>query len=374
MTGSMFFPDAEVTTLVEQINQIPRADNAVVLLFIGEHSTFSVPELLAALRAQQIPVAGGVFPGIIYGDQKYDSGVVADVVPQIQAPSLVTGLDNANFQVNDLPRPPKDHQYTALVLVDGLTKHVALFLDRLFRRLGNQVSYLGGGAGSLSFQQKPCVFDSQGIYQDAAVVLWLKTTTSLGVRHGWRHLQGPFVANMTEGPSVRQLSNRPALQTYSQIIKIETGKTLTRENFFDIAKGYPLGIYHPKMDHIVRDPITFTDDNALVCVGEVPPRSLIYVLKGSKQSLIDSAHVATNEATRNGGAGEHNLVIDCISRVLYLEEDFGKELAAVVEALPENAPTPYGVLSLGEIATYQTGRVEFFNKTFVVGSLQEIHG
>jgi hypothetical protein len=171
---------------------------------------------------------------------------------------------------------------------------------------------------------------------------------------------------------VHQLSNRPAYETYSKIVKIKTGKTLNKENFFDIAKGYPLGIYHPKMDHIVRDPITFTDDNALVCVGEIPARSLIYVLQGSKQSLIDSAQVATNEATRNGGAGEHNLVIDCISRVLYLEDDFGKELEAVVAALPENAPTPYGVLSLGEIATYQTGRVEFFNKTFVVGSLQEV--
>ena len=372
MAGSVYFPDADVTTLVEQIDQIPRADDDLVLLFVGEHSAFAIHELLAALKKRQIPVAGGVFPGIIYGDQKHDSGIVADVVPQILEPSIVAGLDNTNFQIGHLPQPPKDHQYTALVLVDGLTKHVALFLDRLFRRLGNQVSYIGGGAGSLSFEQKPCVFDSQSIYQDAALVLWLKTTTSLGVRHGWRHLQGPFVANMTEGPAVNQLSNKPAYETYSRIIKTKTGKTLTKENFFDIAKGYPLGIYHPKMDHIVRDPITFTDDNALVCVGEVPARSLIYVLQGSRQSLIDSANIATNEATRNGVAGEHNLVIECVSRVLYLEEDFGKELAAVVDALPDDAPTPYGVLSLGEIATYQTGRVEFFNKTFVVGSLQEV--
>lgn len=372
MAGSMYFPDADVSTIVNQIAEIPRSDDDVVLLFIGEHSTFALHELHAALKERRIPVAGGVFPGIIFGDQKYDAGIVADTVPQVQAPTMVAGLDGKNFQVNAMDRPPKDHQYTALVLVDGLTKHVALFLDRLFRRLGNQVSYIGGGAGSLSFEQKPCVFDSQGIYQDAAIVLWLKTTSSLGVRHGWRHLQGPFVANSTEGPAVNQLSNRPALQAYSKIIKARTGKTLTRDNFFDIAKDYPLGIYHPKMDHIVRDPITFTDDDSLVCVGEVPARSLIYVLQGSKQSLIDSAKTATNEATRNGGAGEHNLVIDCISRALYLEDDFGKELTAVVDALPENAPTPYGVLSLGEIATYQTGRVEFFNKTFVVGSLQEI--
>ena len=60
MAGSIYFPDADVSTLVDQITQIPRTDDDVILLFIGEHSTFATHELLAALKKQQIPVAGGV--------------------------------------------------------------------------------------------------------------------------------------------------------------------------------------------------------------------------------------------------------------------------------------------------------------------------
>ncbi len=372
MSGAKFFQDAAVSTLVEQIKQLPHAENEVVLLLIGEHSTFKLQELWTALKEQQIPVAGGVFPGVIFGDHRYEAGVVADVLPVVAVPSVVQKLDTTNIELRHLPKLPPQQQYTALVLVDGLTKHVALFLDRLFEHLGNKVSYIGGGAGSLSFKQMPCLFDSQGIYQDAALVLWLKATTTLGVRHGWQSLRGPFIATQTEGPVVRKLYNQPAFRVYSQIVKAKTGKTLTKENFFEIAKEYPLGIFHPKMDHIVRDPITFTDDEALVCVGEVPARSLLYILNGNKQSLIENAHLATNEAMKSAAVGQHNLIVDCISRVLYLEDEFPKELNAVLEALPKSAAMPYGVLSLGEIATFKTGRVEFFNKTIVVGSIKDM--
>jgi hypothetical protein len=369
MTRAAYFADNSVPALVKQIQALPCSENEIVLLLIGEHSTFDVNALLAALREQQIPVAGGVFPGVIYGDQRYEAGLVADVLPLAAQPNVITGLDAIGFSLDQLPEPSEE-QYTALVLVDGLTKHVALFLDRMFRELGNAVSYIGGGAGSLSFQQKPCVFDSKGIYQDAALILWVKATATLGVRHGWQRSRGPFVASHTEGTLVQQLNNQPAFQLYSQYVEQRAKIKLTKENFFSIAKEYPLGIYHPGMDFIVRDPITFTDDKALVCVGEVPRGAMIYILHGNKQSLVDHAHMATTEAMQNSAGGQHNLIVDCISRVLYLEADFSQELNAVIAALPAQAPTPYGILSLGEIATFQTGRVEFFNKTFVVGSLQ----
>lgn len=372
MSTPSIFHYADVATLVDNVKRLPRGENDVVLLFIAEHAAVDVQAFWTALNQEKIPIAGGVFPGVIYGDHKYDASMVADVVPMAAAPNVVTGLDGTSFQLGNIPELSGQGKCTALVLVDGLTKHVAFFLDSLFKRMGNKVSYIGGGAGSLSFQQKPCIFDSQGLYQDAALVLWLKTTTSLGVRHGWQSLSGMYIAKQTEGTHVQKLYNKPAFQVYNQIIRARTGKSLTKENFFDLAKEHPLGIFHPRMDFIVRDPIAFTDDGALVCVGEVPPSSLVYILRGDKHSLIQNAQMATNDAMRANVAGHHNLIVDCISRVLYLEDDFDKELNAVLRALPSNASMPYGILTLGEIATFMTGRVEFFNKTIVVGSLRNI--
>lgn len=201
-------------------------------------------------------------------------------------------------------------------------------------------------------------------------MLWLNVASHLGVRHGWKHLRGPLITTRTQGTVIQRLNNQPALDIYRQVVQQKAGQTLTKENFFSIAKQYPLGIYHPGMDYIVRDPITFTGENELVCVGEVPQGSLVYILQGDKQSLVDHAQLATSEAMKGLTSSQHTLIIDCISRVLYLEDGFNRELDAVLAALPEQSPSPFGVLSLGEIATFKTGRVEFFNKTFVVGALQ----
>ena len=364
-----YLDDNSVSALLEQIKQLPRSNDDIVLLLVGEHSTIDIEQLLSKLNEHQIPVVGGIFPGIIHGVQTFDVGIVVDILPTLAKPIVVTGLGSTGFHLGDVPVLLQDEQYTALVLVDGLSKHITLFLERLFGQLGNTVRYIGGGAGSLSFEQKPVVFDNHGIYQDAGLIILLNTATTLGVRHGWGQLRGPLIATKTNGTMVHKLGSRPAFQAYSQIVKQISGQTLTRDNFFSIAKEYPLGIFHSGMDFIVRDPISFTDDGALICVGEVKKNSLIYVLQGNKRSLTDNANLAVKEAMENTTIGQHNMIVDCISRALYLEDDFNQELDAVHQALPANAVTPYGMLSLGEIASFKTGRVEFFNKTFVMGSM-----
>ena len=365
----MYIEDIDLKAVVEQIKRLPRQDSDTVLMLMGEHSTIDIHKLMEMLNSAQIPYAGAIFPGVIYGDKKYDKGIVVSVIPTVIQPSIVEGLNEYDFKLMLPQLDMEGQEYTALILVDGLTKYIAQLLEKLSHQLDHNVSFIGGGAGSLSFEQKPCVFDNRGIYQDTAMILWIKASSQLGVRHGWQHLRGPHTATQTDGTIVCEIDGKPAFDFYRQIIETRTGKTLNHDNFFDIAKEYPLGIYHPGVDRIVRDPITFTDDGALVCVGEVPERSMVYILRGNKQSLINHARRATHEALENSQDVSHYFIVDCISRVLYLEDDFSKELSAVSETLENDATTPFGVLSLGEIATYGTGRVEFFNKTFVVGAL-----
>ncbi len=44
-----YFQDSEVVTIVEQITNLQRAEDEQTLLFIAEHSTVNLKELLAAL-------------------------------------------------------------------------------------------------------------------------------------------------------------------------------------------------------------------------------------------------------------------------------------------------------------------------------------
>jgi len=159
---------------------------------------------------------------------------------------------------------------------------------------------------------------------------------------------------------------------YKAEIEKDSDQPITTDNFFDIAKAYPFGIFREHGEDIVRDPISVGDQGELICVGEVPENTVLYILKGENAALIDSAQSAMLESVKNAKEQiEHTLVVDCISRALFLEEEFPRELKQLSHgSVDQNTEAvPQGVLSLGEISSYGGGVLEFYNKTLVVGVL-----
>jgi hypothetical protein len=106
-------------------------------------------------------------------------------------------------------------------------------------------------------------------------------------------------------------------------------------------------------------------DNGLVCVGEIPPGSFVRLLHGQPESLIAAAKKArqlAEQATRHNIASGNAFIIDCISRVLFLENRISEELKAA-----GGQHRLFGALTLGEIANSGQDYLEFINKTTVIG-------
>lgn len=371
----MYFAHPNIDEIVRHLIQQCHSPNLMAAILVGDKTELHIPDLINALNQHHIPFVGGIFPGIIVGNQRYESGVAVTVIPMFHKPVVIKDLQGTSFSLDELNVLDKSveeshGQATAFVLVDGLTTNIALFLSRLFNRYANKVKYIGGGAGSLSFERKAYVFDNGGMYQDAAIVALLKMQSHIGVRHGWRDLRGPFRATRTNRNVVLELNGEPAFKKYSGIVNLISKKTLNKDNFFDIAKEFPLGLYFKGVDRIVRDPITFTDEGGLVCVGEVRENSLVYILRGHNKELIYEAGRATRDAVGKEAHVDQCFVVDCISRVLFLQEHFVEELNNVLSALPAGTPEPVGMLTLGEIGSYSTGSVEFFNKTIVICAMR----
>lgn len=373
----MYLANANSRAIVEAVSDVKARDGDVVLILLGEKETPDIPQMISHLNQRDIDFFGGVFPGLIYGDEKHDVGAVIKVLPALGKPVLVRGLDAEDIALPDFGKEMAnraDKQYTAMILVDGLTANISLFLSEVFNRLGNSVHYFGGGAGSLSLRQEPCVFTPEGFFQDAAVVAFIKLESSLGVRHGWQRIMGPIVATRTQKNVISELNWRNAFEVYRETVEVDSGTELSAENFFDVAKGYPFGIYKEEAEDIVRDPIAVNEQGELICVGEVPENTVLNILKGAPSSLIQAAgQAADHRQSLEGKEVHHSLVVDCISRVLFLEGDFSRELAVVKQAISSlgDGGVPAGVLTLGEISSYGQGFLEFFNKTIVTGVLYE---
>lgn len=340
-----------------------------ILVFAADANGFTNDELDPFLQTLNRPVLGGVFPTVIYRSENYEKGTLVVGLNRLREVAVVTDLSDSSADYMEVleDKFPEDIELspTTLVFLDGFSGRIATLIDDLFNVFGLETNYIGGGAGSLSMQQKPCVITNEGLLQDAAVVGLLDMQSGLGVNHGWTSVQGPFQVTESENTTIKTLDHRPAFEVYREVVEKHSGQVFTDSNFFDIAKAYPFGISKVGAERVVRDPI-MADGQNLVCVGEVKQGSYVDILNGNQESLLKAAEEAKNKSEQNMQTDtEARLFIDCISRVLFLGENFRDELQIV-----SSPDVPLiGACTLGEIANNQNIYLEFYNKTAVIINL-----
>jgi hypothetical protein len=368
----VFLPETSVGRLQEALATVLNG-GAKSLIMLGCDADHWAPAttdpLLTTLTA---PVFGGIFPSIIHNSERVDHGTLLVGLTVPVAVSVVGGLsiheDNLHAEVRhactSLTAAP-----SLITFVDGLAKNIERFVDGLYNVLGPGPDVVGCGAGSLDFTQKPCLFTNSGLIQDAGIVVGLPFQVSRGVRHGWEVLDGPYLVTGSRGNVLETLNYRPAFDVYRDRVEKASTLRFAEHDFFSIAKTYPLGIKWLDGDLLVRDPIRL-EGHALVCVGNVPENAVVYILKGQAEHLVESARTAAVEA--RAGYGERHsqapsaLILDCISRVLFLDGEFDQELGAIQQGLGAVRHT-FGALTLGEITNTRNGPITLLNKSTVIG-------
>lgn len=361
---------AEFRALIQRV--LSHEETAGLLILAGDDNRLVPADVDPVLQALEIPVVGGVFPAILHEGRKYDRGTLVIGLPTRPNTAVIahlshpdTDLDNALLsQMGDA-----DNGKTMLVWMDGLSHRIRDLVDAVFNLFGLEHNYIGGGAGSLSFEQRPCLFTNRGFLQDSAVIASLDLASGVAVSHGWQSVSGPYKVTEADGNTIHSLNWQPAYAVYRSVIRQTAGHTLTSDNFFTVAKAFPFGINRLGAEKIVRDPILVDDNDGLVCVGDVPSEVYVDILSGTPDSLVAAASTALRDAVDAypGAPGSGSIfVIDCISRALFLEDHFEHELAC----LNRYDAQMFGALTLGEIANNRKDFLEFYNKTVVVGILE----
>lgn len=316
------------------------------------------------LKNIEVKVCGGVFPSIVYEGQVKEVGIV--IVP-VHVPIDIRLYSN----LNSAPERSLEFDFnfklascqSLLVLVDGLARNIDYGLNQIFQKFGRTLNVFGGGAGSLSFEQKNCLFTNQGLKSDAMLVMAMQQDWDLAVGHGWEVLEGPFLANQVDDNRILQLNFEPAANLYKRVVEKHDGRLFKDNAFFELAKTYPFGLERLDDELLVRDPVTIENDS-LVCVGKVPENTMLYILKGENEKLVSKA-VSAVENTVQNEVPAVGLLFDCISRKLFLQSEFEQELGGMSAALGADS-LMVGALVLGEIASSVSGSIHFHNRTAVM--------
>ena len=359
----------EFSRLATELGRLDHVESLLVLA--GEGNGWTRAQTDPVLQSLGIPLFGGIFPRIVHGPRAYERGFVVAGLPHRAEILCVPGLSDPGAIYEDVLESfaarTADQDGTLMVFVDGLSKRIAALVEALFDMFGLGRNFIGGGAGSLSFRQFPCLITSSGLVEDAAIVALLPARSGVGVAHGWEVASAGMKATQTDRNTILSLDWEPAAVRYMEVVEAHSGQSFADRDFFDLAKAYPFGINRLGGEVVVRDPLSTDGADGLVCVGEVPAGSFVHILNGSSDSLIAAAGRARDLALLDlpdATAASELLVMDCISRALFLGPRLTEELAVVA-----GSDGLFGAMTLGEIANSGKDYLEFFNKTTVAALL-----
>lgn len=335
-----------------------------VMALLPEREADQLPALQAACRELGITLFGGIFPALIVDNRFCEQGVqllrfdrcpLWSLNPAANAPAALAELvDRAS---NDLPPVP-----TLFLVFDGMLPNIGSLLVDLFGRINTAAHYAGINAGSERFQPMPCLFDSERTLQNA--VLGVLTAKPPVVRHGYPVSKSLMRATATTGNRIDHLDGRSPFEVYSEVIRREFGVELTRENFYDYAVHYPFGEIST-LNVLVRIPVGVEADGTLHCVGEIPPNSMLKLLRAPALAESHCVEQLIAGLGQPGAAGTGELLtFYCAGRRMHLGPDAERELAQLHAA--SGASRLIGALSLGEIdSDPELGIPQFHNAALV---------
>lgn len=89
-----------------------------------------------------------------------------------------------------------------MIFVDSIANTTEPFINTLYETIGAGNYVIGGGAGTLDFVQRPCLFARAGLLANAALVVKLPVPLRSAVDHGWEVLDGPYLVSEANGAKV----------------------------------------------------------------------------------------------------------------------------------------------------------------------------
>ena len=260
----------------------------------------------------------------------------------------------------------------SIVFLDGLTTRATNIINGLQEKLGISFPLIGASASdNLVFQKTYQYFNNEILSESCCGILFGgKINFGLGIRHGWNPLGKMRCVTKSNGNIIEEIDGKVAVNLYEDYLAkntLELFKELQRISIF-----YPIGVYlEGENEYLLRNIISIKSDGSLVTQGDVPENSKIRLMISTKDSCLNAAMTACQEAKKNLGDKKIKfiLVFDSASRFSLLGRQREKELSIIKEMFGKNIPI-IGIYTYGEQAPLNSinylGRSYFHNQSISI--------
>lgn len=285
---------------------------------------------------------------------------------------------NAGKQAADNTQSQTPEKLRAFMMFsDVLAGNGADIVRGVLASLGEHFPVVGGASGDDFQFKKTYQHLNDKVYSGVVVGFgWAGDfELGIGVKHGWLPVGTPKIVTKSSGSVVHELDGKPAISIYDEYFGEKEAAVLRTETLAKLAVSYPLGMKTEGSDEmLIRDPLTVDANGSITCAGEFPEGSSVQLMIGSKESAIQVAGEAAQNAVDqlNGSKPKAVIIFNCIARNKLFGERSGEEIKEIQKAVGADTPLigfyTYGEQAPlgGEVRNIEKCNPAFHNETVVI--------
>ncbi|MEV6345678.1 FIST N-terminal domain-containing protein [Actinoplanes sp. NPDC051851] len=260
-----------------------------------------------------------------------------------------------------------------MVISDGFAGDQRAVVRGCYTVTGATVPMIGGAAAEDISMIATYQYANGQVTTNGMIAVWINSPRPLGigVAHGWHPIGSPMIVTRAEKNVIHELDGRPAVEAYfaqrGTDLPSRVRDGLWEEPFARAALGHPLGLADTVGRFDGRHILDRTPDGALVMFGHVSEHSVVQVMAGNHQDLLEaSRRSGADAAGQLDGPPRGAIVFSCAGRAGPLGKEIEAEAVSVGEGMG-GAPIG-GFFTYGEFARV-TGSTGFHNATVVTLAL-----
>ena len=248
----------------------------------------------------------------------------------------------------------QQHRKLLLMFTNGLLPDISALLQGLHEQLAHSIPIVGAGSSdNFAFQKTYQYYqNSYGTNSITGVLLGGRLKFAMSCRHGWKPLGKPRIVDKVEGPVIKSIDGKKAVDIYNEYFPKEHS-TLGKGLLNDINFRYPLGTYMPhEKVFLLRNALGVLDDGSILCQDSLTEKSEVHLMIPNKETCIQAAETAAAEvkAQFEGHPPQLILVLESLLRYKLLGRQAFREMEAIQKVFDK---TPIlGMYSMGEVSSF----------------------
>lgn len=258
-----------------------------------------------------------------------------------------------------------------LVLSEGTTVNGTELINKIISVTESKIPVFGGLAGDGEAFQKTLVGLNANASEGKIVIVGFYGNSirfGFGSEGGWSDFGPEREVTKSEKNILYKIGDRHALDLYKEYLG-QYSRDLPASALY-----FPLSMKeNEKSEPVVRTILAINEEEkSMTFAGNIPQGSIIRLMKGNFDKLIDAAYYAGNNALQNqSNEPKLALIVSCVGRKIVLGNRIEEELELAKSTLGTST-TICGFYSYGEFSpTLNQISCELHNQTITITTLNE---